>query len=510
MTTTTYPKRTARKPVGGFVFLTVQQLCLLWWAYRTRLIQLMDFRVWCAAQEMVARRCQLAPDQVPDYTPRELHGLVGGVGGEYLRASLRRLQTLGLLTWSSTRLTFAAAPTDLRGVEDLSDFFTMHQAIVNNHRRVPVPRHTVRLIAGGLKATVIATMLGHLLRCLYYREQRCCSGGWCKASWIAEVFGINLRSVKAARKHLVEIGWLRTFHTSQCLGNRWGTYTLINLSWTRAAIEHRAEAHAAPPASQSPPPSALCTAGLPPLSKEGTEPLQELQHHQPPPQVEAALSPTAPISGGTTGVETQEKDTITHPTLSPTLQHIVPDDLRDTERLLALFEQAQRQGLIGTSDSARLTFLATAEHACVIGSSNPCGLFAALIRRQLWHYVTDRDEDAASARLKQHWYGREGPRQPAPLPSSTEPPALSKDAFMVRELSRELARAGFQGDAFGWVHRAYPEWTRTRWDHAVAELATAQQSWQRANAFNRLDDLTGIGDGLGALAVTTADGDETA
>ena len=515
MTTTPYPKRTARKPVGGFVFLTVQQLCLLWWAYRTRLIQLMDFRVWCAAQEMVARRCQLAPDQVPDYTPRELHGLVGGVGGEYLRASLHRLQTLGLLTWSSTRLTFATAPTDLRGVEDLSDFFTMHQAIVNNHRRVPVPRHTVRLIAGGLKATVIATILGHLLRCLYYREQRCCSGGWCKASWIAEVFGINLRSVKAARKHLVEIGWLRAFHTSQRLGNRWGTYTLINLSWTRAAIERRAAAHAAPPASQSPPPSELYTARLPPLSMEYIEPLQELQDHQPPPQAEAAplatpLYPTAPIPGGTTGVETQGKDTTKHPPFSPTLQHIVPDDLRDTERLLALFEQAQRQGLIGTSDRARLTFLATAEHACVIGSSNPCGLFAALIRRQLWHYVTDRDEDAASARLKQHWYGREGPRRPAPPPIPTEPPALSKDAFMVRELYRELARAGFQGDAFGWVHRAYPEWTRARWDHAVAELATAQQGWQRATALNRLDDLTGIEDGLGSLVVTTADGDGTA
>src|SRR4029450_14047910 len=114
MTTTPYLKLQAKKPRGGFVFLTVQQLCLLWWAYRTRLIQLMDFRVWCAAQEMVARRCQLAPDQVPDYTPRELHGLVGGVGGEYLRASLRRLQTLGLLTGSSNSLTFATDPTDLR------------------------------------------------------------------------------------------------------------------------------------------------------------------------------------------------------------------------------------------------------------------------------------------------------------------------------------------------------------------------------------------------------------
>jgi len=45
-------------------------------------------------------------------------------------------------------------------------------------------------------------------------------------------------------------------------------------------------------------------------------------------------------------------------------------------------------------------------------------------------------------------------------------------------------------------------------DHAVAELATAQQVWQRANALNRLGDLTGVGDCLSYLAATTADGDE--
>src|SRR5713101_2268919 len=361
--TTTYPQLKATKPTGGFVFLTVQQLCLIWWAYRTRLIQLMDFRVWFAAQEMVARRCQLAPDHVPDYTSKELHGLVGGVGGEHLRASLRRLHTLGLLTWSSTRLTFATAPTDLRGVEDLSDFFTMHQVIVNNRRRVPVPRQAVRLIAGGLKASVIATMLGHLLRCLYYREQRCVSGGWCKASWIAEVFRVDLRSVKAARKHLVAIGWLQTFPAPQRLCNRWGSYTLISLSWTRAALEQAAADSAAPPTFASPPPSEFCTGALPPLLKKNQEPLQELQHQQPAPPAEAAppampLPPAAPTPGATTGVEQQGKDQTTSPTLPPTLQHFVPDDLCDTIRLLALFEQAQRHGLIGPSDSDQLTFLA--------------------------------------------------------------------------------------------------------------------------------------------------------
>src|SRR5919109_3322158 len=113
MTTTPYLKLQAKKPRGGFIFLTVQQLCLLWWAYRIRLIQLRDLRIWFAAQEMVARRCQMDAGQVPAYTHGELHSLVGGVGGEHLRTSLRRLEALGLLVWTSTTLTFATAPTEL-------------------------------------------------------------------------------------------------------------------------------------------------------------------------------------------------------------------------------------------------------------------------------------------------------------------------------------------------------------------------------------------------------------
>src|SRR5919198_6724509 len=243
MTTTPYLKLQAKKPRGGFIFLTVQQLCLLWWAYRARLIQLRDVRVWFAAQEMTARRCQIDSGQVPTYTPRELHGLVGGGGGEHLRASIRRLETTGLLIWSSTTLTFATSPTDLRGCHNLADFHTMYNAIPNHHRRVPMPRQVIRLIAGGCRASVIATLLGHLLRCLYYRDRHCVSGGWCKASWIAEVFRMDLRNIKAARKHLVTIGWLRLCDTPQPLCNRWGTYALINLSWTRTASERAAEAN---------------------------------------------------------------------------------------------------------------------------------------------------------------------------------------------------------------------------------------------------------------------------
>lgn len=501
-----YLKLQAKKPSGGFRFLTVQQLCLVWWAYRIRLIQLLDLRVWFAAHEMVARRCQLAPGQIPAFTPQELHGLVGGGGGEHLRASLRRLEATGLLTWSTTQLTFATSPTDLRGLHDLSAFHTMYAAIPNYHRRVPVPRQAVRLIAGGCRPSVIATILGHLIRCLYYREHQCISGGWCKASWIADVFRVDLRTIKAARKHLVTIGWLQICPIPQALCNRWGSYTLINLSWTRAAMTQAAQDDAQPPPSTSPLPPTFCPPISPPPSKEHPEPFQESQYQEPAPQ--AAIPPpslplpsTAPTSNGSAAGVAQHQDTKTPP-LAPTLCHIIPEDLQEPARLLTLFEQAQTYGLIGKSDSERLTFLGLAEHAKVVGSANPCGLFAALVRRQCWHFVTDSDEDAAHQRLKAHLYEAAPQTRDSPQPYDLTLAALSKDAAIVRYLQTQLARAGFEGNVFGLVSRDDASWTRERWDQAVRELEQARYVWQQTNALNRLGDLRALGEPFGSLVST--------
>jgi hypothetical protein len=86
------------------------------------------------------------------------------------------------------------------------------------------------------------------------------------------------------------------------------------------------------------------------------------------------------------------------------------------------------------SDSERLTFLGLAEHARVVGSANPCGLFAALVRRQCWHFVTDSDEDAAHQRFKAHLYGANPSTRGSPQPHDRMQAELSKDAVIVRYL----------------------------------------------------------------------------
>ena len=503
--TLVYVPREARKPHGGFVLLTVEILYLLWWLYRQRYIRLRDLRVWLACQEMVARRCQCQPDRIPHYTLAELHRLVGGVGGPHLRASLRHLESLGLLTWSSTHVTFAAVPSALRGIPDLPAFGTLCASLPNRHRRIPVPRPTLRLLALGCRATVIATMLGHLFRCLYYHagSQRCVSGGWCKASWIAEVFQVDRRRVKAARRHLEAVGWLEIQAVPQRTLNRWGSYVYVSLTWHRAARATGLER--CPPSTSAstllPPQPEFSTTRLPPLLSH-IEPLQEYQHQElvsrPHPLVSMPSSASLPPSPAPPPRRPESGGTLS----SPTLSHIVPEDLHDTTRLLTLFTQAQTQGLIGKSDSDRLTFAALAEHATVVGSTNPCGLFAALLRRRCWHFVTDSDEEAAQTRLKHYLYGpatRDAPPPPAPCPE------LSPDAAIVRYVQTQLARAGFHGDVFALVSRDDTSWTRERWENAVRELAQAQRAWQQASTLTRLSYLTGLVESLDSLGEGVAE-----
>jgi hypothetical protein len=291
---------------------------------------------------------------------------------------------VGLLSWSETEITFATEVSEL-SIPDVSSLHEMLSRIQNNRRKVPVPRQVVRFIASPSKRCVIATLLGHLMRCLYYRAGECVSGGFCKASWVAEVFSIDIRNVKASRKFLAEtLGLLESVPLPHSLCNRYGQKVIINLSWNGAVVDNSPHER-----SGLPPLEAETDTGLPPL-EEHIKPLREPKHQEP---THAAKDPGV-LEGKKAG--------------EPTLRHIVPEDLRDTARLLRLFEEAQEKGIIGGSESERLTFVATAERARVRALENAEGVFAELVRRRLWHFIAQDDEDRAKTRLGEHFYGGRG------------------------------------------------------------------------------------------------------
>jgi hypothetical protein len=155
----------------------------------------------------------------------------------------------------------------------------------------------------------------------------------------------------------------------------------------------------------------------------------------------------------------------------PDLRNVLPEDLKDTGRLLELYEQALGQGLVTESEWDRLRFVAAAEHARIIGTRNPCGLFVRLVRGGLLHFTTCDDQEAASVRLRRHLYGpaRQGPGG-SERPVTRSVPELSADARLVEAVRAAAARARYRGDPFPLLKRAQPEWTRERWDKAVAEL----------------------------------------
>jgi hypothetical protein len=517
------PWITARKPVGGYMFLTVSQLCLLWWLYWSKQITPLDLRVWFTCQELRARRCQLAPGQIPDYTVDEVRQVLRlRRGPHHIRASLDCLQDLGLMTLSPASLRFATSPTDLQARVDLTGYHAMIERIDNKRRRVPVPRQIVRLIVQGCGRIRLATLLGHLLRCLYYRDGRCVSGGRCKASWIATVFGVDRRHVKGERKHLLAIGVLQAGPQSkQQVLNRHGPKIYVSLTWTQAGLR---EAHKRytdvqeQPATRRPPPPA-CAATWSPPPYLNQKPLQELGRkdktlYQKPAQADPAPATVVPppepqtSSPSTPGIEQDVEDDKAPVTISPpspprggvrssegkvtapiAAHHFTREQLEDTAYLVeVVFPGAVKARLCHDHWHDLLQVLTLADHALLTAQdpTNPGAQFAANLRQPRW-YGSEANEATARVRYKLYEDGQVHRAPPPPPPSP--PPALSDDARFVDLARRVLQQDGWRDDPFIAVKKQYSEWTRARWDTACSELAQAQHHWQQVHALSRLTEV---------------------
>ncbi len=463
-----------RTIAGGFVLVPVRQIMATWRACRRSPLGIADFRTWLACREMVARRCTFDHCRAPAFGLAELSRLTG-VSPKRARASVKRLVAAGLLTWSDEVIGFpdAGDPDD----DSLAD------TIGGGQGALAFPRRILRLLAGGERPALIATAIAVLFRCLARGRGGFQSRGRVKASWIAQVFDVDVRRVKHARGELIDLGWIAPEPADQWAMNRWGRAYRIDLGWDRTA-----------PLSDGrrlPPPLPRNGRRLPPPDSH-REPLREDKNQEPAPgrpagdeiqEKEEKLIPTPPTvpAAPHSRVEGEQEpqsgrsSEITdgaapEPLPAPTLNDVRVEDLKDTGRLLRLHDQAVARELVGSSEADRLRFVGAAEHALALGKGNPPGLFVYLVRGRLWRYVTQADEDRAHERLKRELRGEPLPRTGDGPVASWGGPVLSADAVAVREVRAGMIRAGIYRDSYAAFVRMNPDWTRGRWDRALSEL----------------------------------------
>lgn len=350
------------KPEGGFCFVPAMGFIVTWWAYKRGILSLADVRVWLAIFEVVARRCIVQGNRSFSCVEHELAALVGG-DAEHVAVSLRRLERLGYLR--RTRTTFqATCDIDRLTLDERDELSQLLDQVKNHRRRVPVPRRVLRLLTRTARPVFWATTVGHLLRCMYYRNRQCAPDGRCKASWIASVFEVDVRNVKAARRELIEDGLLFMDPTDQCSMNRWGPRVRFNLTWKCDT-----------PSEAPPPRSSALARQLPPPRKNRE--LASRLVDQEPARAAALGSPTSPS------------------------WHLEAGELKSLPALQRLFERCVALRLCRAGEAARLAFFATAARALRVATSNAPGLFATLLRSKRWGFATLADEDLARRWLRQ-------------------------------------------------------------------------------------------------------------
>jgi hypothetical protein len=338
------------------------RICELWIAYQNAVLSIQDLRVWFGCHELLTRRCEIGKGRHPSYTDLELAGITE-LRTPAVRASIGRLARSGFLRWSTHSV---ALDREGDGCEEALDGLAAMLGTVKNYRRtLPIPRHTLLRLARTRRPVMMATLLGHLFRCVYYRNRECFSWGTCKASGISKTFGVDVRNVKGARKELQACGWLRQLQSHHWHRQRYGGTFVVSLGWdSRISVVRKSPPQARFSTPKSPPPESY--KNLP-----------------------SGIKYQKPDASGRDGFRKRKKREG-----EPNLLHVVPFDLQDVKRKASLFAQAVSAGQVNDTPSDRLRFFAAMARAKRLASSNPCGFFVTVLRKRLWQNIAHCDEDA--------------------------------------------------------------------------------------------------------------------
>lgn len=317
------------------------------------------------------------------YSPEELARLTGLAVG-VARKELRALTRANLLSFSTEDIKFS--PTDAT------------EAFSRSVRRlVPMPRRLLRHLAKCERKAELLTILAYCVRGLSLsRGGGIAAAGSVKAGWIAENFGLSLRSVRAERARLLKAGFLTPDTTSkQRKLNRTGAYFCINTAWSGGS-------QIAPPQ----PKNRTCFA--PPLRNKLTPNGSRNQK---------------PQSAEPSRVQIKHHEEKAKVLFSPTIRAVQREDLDSFGRMEKLYWQAVRGGIVKHSEASALNWVSAAVRAKTAAVHDPVRVFMGIVRKGLWHHITQADEDRARTGLNRYreqdptLYSTSGDRQGAVGPT---------------------------------------------------------------------------------------------
>lgn len=380
---------------GGYIFRTRLELSRLIALVSSKKLSLCEARVFIASIEMRAIRDGAEAKKGKAKKSR-------GVIPTYQNKEIKTLSRLSLRKISEVK-------------KKLLDHFELYS---ENKGELPIPRRLIRFLAQCDKRSTFLTLLSYIERGITLRNRSIKNAGSIKATLIAEKTGLSLRSVRLARKELLELGIITPDTTKyQRKLNRDGAYFTINLNWSLEKTDKQIHREVRGGAIKSPTAEKSVLSACIDGSIQGVDNLKISVPQIAPLPTKNCSQIAPPYRDSKTSKEsrnqkTQSKASNTSGVFSkhwgqgrkPNLFDVQLEDLKSFDRTEALYEQAIKAKLIQNSESNFLNWVGAAVRARTCEARDPVKVFVGIVRKGLWINITQAEEDRARAAINKYKY----------------------------------------------------------------------------------------------------------
>lgn len=370
-------------PKSGYKVISATEILNGMWLLRNGEISFRCFRVYLACFSLVAireaasrlrRKNRERQPVCPAYRISELSRLTGAQEGE-VRRDLRSLAERKLLSFKEGEIVVRK-----ESVPGSEGFF---QSVRSPARPIPVPRAALRYLCGETKRSVVLVALSYMIRGLTIsrRAGEVKARGSVKLSWVTALAGLSERAAHYGRQELIRLGFIsEDLGSTQWKLNRDGAYFEINVDFKPDAAKGN-EAPLAPKSSGmdaepfAPPTAKKALPFAPPYKDRKTSSIEESKDQK------AQENRTSGVSGSKVG--------------KATFRNVKAEHLRNFSDMESLYFDACSKGIIVPSEATALNFLSAAVKARSVSEGDPVRIFVAIVRRGLWHHITQAQEDEA-------------------------------------------------------------------------------------------------------------------